>query len=310
MKKRKPQTTVFLTDKNGNRLYKAADMGFGDTHWAKIKSEAIIDALVKIRPVSWEFFRIDYDRETAFTKALERACKKADTAAKYICIRASGNTSDDISSWFLLHRADETPLPALSKWTGKSRTLESTRDIEEYVSRLFSPYLHPEEFDNSKKKRFSISNALRQDLVVSRMETLIVKARNREDHQLIDRIKPFERFTDRLAIFIKADTPLIHNLKIVKVFLALVKIRDDKNLITKDEVIIVIQKLLEGRDWEKEGFYKGLPKHGSLRDKKEGGFVNYEGKHGALSVLIDKNTRSAWTLEYFPEAEDGEIYLD
>jgi hypothetical protein len=284
-------------------------MGFGDPHWAKIKSQAILDAMVKIIPLAWKLVTIDYEQETAFTKSLERALKKLNSRPRYLLVRTQSESRDDIYSWFFIHhlRKEATEL---DKLLGQGSLIISARELKSTITKLFDVKMHPQQFEGKKRKRFSISKALRPDLIALRIEILIEKARKGENHLLVEGVKQSTGFEERLARYIKADNPLIYHLKLLHIFLTLVRLRDKKRIITKDEVIKVMQKLLEGRDWETEGFFKGLPRHGTKRDRKQGGFLTYEGKHGALSVRVDSKTRSEWDLEYVLEVEPGEEYID
>jgi len=309
MRIRKPQITRYSKDKEGNRLYKAVDMGFSDSHWAKIKSQAIFDAMIRIIPLAWRIIKIDYNQETAFTKSLERAYKKLDSKPRYLLIRTQSEGDDQIHSWFFLHNPLEKA-GELDKLLAPNRLIRSARELKSIITELFDVKIHPYQFEGKKGKRFSISKALRPDLIVSRMETLIGMARKQESHSLVDGIKQTTDFETRLAKYIKADNPLIYRLKLKSIFIALATLEKKKGIITRDEVIKVMQKLLEGRDWETEGFYEGLPKHGIERDKKEGGFTVYEGKHGALSVRIGGKAKSEWDLENMIEAGSEEEYIE
>ena len=40
----------------------------------------------------------------------------------------------------------------------------------------------------------------------------------------------------------------------------------------------------------------GVPEQGIERDKREGRFLTYKGKHNALSVLVDNKSADAWDL--------------
>jgi hypothetical protein len=308
--KRKPQVTLSLTDKDGNRLYKAVDMGFGDPYWAKIKSQAIIDAMVKILPSGWRLVKIEYKRETAFTKYIERALKTVNSSPRYLVIRTWSESDNHVYSWFLINYFPDEGKVLDKLPVVQERLIRSIRELESTITNLFDVKMHLRQSEGKKAKRFSISKALRPQLVASRMEILIKKARKGEDHLLVEGVKQTTEFEERLARYIKADNPLIYRLKLLPIFLTLIKLRDKKEIITKDEVIKVIEKILEGGDWEKAGFYKGLPKHGTKRDEKQGGFLTYKGKHSALSVRIDDKARSAWDFEYVPESEPGEEYID
>jgi hypothetical protein len=313
MRKRRPQITGYFKDDKGARLYKAVDMGFGDPHWAKIKSEAIIDTLIQVIPLAWRIVKIDYQQETAFTKSLERVCNKLGSKARYLVIRTQPEGEDSTYSWFFIHNL-KTGIKELEKYIIEDSLISSAIEIRATLENLFSVKLHPQQIESKKAKRFSISAALRPDLEHLRMETLIKKAKEGKNHVLVDGTKQTTDFETRLARYIKADKPLIYRLKVYDVFLILVRIRDDKKIITRNEIIRVILKLLEGRDWEKQGFFKGLPKHGAERDEKAGGFITLKGKHGALSIKVDVKTKSAWDLEDAfeekPEVKPGEEYID
>lgn len=307
-KKRKPQKTTFFTDKESNRLYKAVDMGWADTHWARLKSQAIIDAMRNIVPFAWKVVTIDHDDESKFTKAIERAWKALDARPKYLVIRTKSPSDDTVDSWFIINSPRAQPIT----WDELSQAtlITSARELAMLLEKLFNIEMHPDPVHGKKLKRFSISRSFSPALIVARLEVLIPMARHPEDHRLVDGTKRITKFEPRLARYIKADNPLIYHVKLRNIFLALLVCRDKKQIITKDEVIKVIQLLVEKHGWRQEGVYIGLPKHGTERDKKEGGFYSLDGKHGAVSYVIDSKTRSAWNLDEMPKAESGEEYID
>ena len=133
-------------------------MGFSDPHWAKIKSQAISDAMIKIIPLEWKLVKIDYSQETAFTKSLERAFKNS--KPRYLAVR-TWSGSDNVS-WFFIHYLDKEELDKLH-----GKLINSTRELEASFVELFDVRMHPHQ---SNRRRFSISTALRPDLIISRME--------------------------------------------------------------------------------------------------------------------------------------------
>jgi hypothetical protein len=282
-------------------------MGWSDPHWAKIKSQAIIEAMLVIRPMGWTIIRIKYEEETAFTKSLERLAKTLNSKPRYLAIRTWSEPDHIIQSTLLVHNwspeAEET-----YKQLGPGKEIHSAREIRAVLEELFKVEADPPLAEGKKLKRFSVSTDLRPDLVIARMEALIEKARNKVPHPLVEGVRERAPFETTMASFIKADIPFIYNLKIRVVFQVLVALEKKKQIITRDEVIRIIQKVLEGGDWEKEGFYNGLPMRGSERDDWEGKFITYKGNHSVLSIRVGKE--SAWDLDFPILSEPGEEYME
>jgi hypothetical protein len=279
-------------------------MGFRDKHWAKIKSDAIIGAMVQVAPCIWKVIKISHEEETVFTKALERACKTLDVALKYIVVRIQPENEEIVTSWFFIHDFIIVP-KQLDKYINQdSKTILSAEQLKSILEKLFLTNVHPQQ----RVRKYTTSRKLERDLTLLRMETLIKMARQEDEHPLVDGVSQRDKFATKLARFIKADRPLIYHLKLQPVFLMLNDLRRRKEIITYNEIIAVITKLLEGHDWKTERIYLGLPVRGTERDQREGKFITYRGKHTALSVFVDNESASEWDLGEV--IETGEEFLD
>ena len=223
---RKPQKTRYATDSKGNRLYAAVDMGFSDPHWAKIKSDAIISAMVQVAPCIWKVIKISHEEETVFTKALERACKTLDVASRYIVIRAQPENEEGVISWFFIHNFVIVP-KQLDKYLNQdSKTILSAEQLKTTLEKLFLTNVHPQQ----RVRRYTISRKLGHDLTLLRMETIIQMARQEDGHPLVDGIGQRDKFETKLARFIKADKPFIYHQKLQPVFLMLNDLRKRKKI--------------------------------------------------------------------------------
>lgn len=308
-RKRKPQVTLQFHDseKSGDRLYVAGDMGFRDPHWAKIKSKPIIDSMLDLLPLSWIMFTISYAKAVAFTKWLERVFKEKNHPIDYVVIRTTEKGDEGIESWFFIHGL------GLADIIDKASSYSDMVPVElHHKSRLvkvltivFDYEFHPEK---EGSRRFSASRHTMKQLRISRMQQLIRMAREGKGHPIVENLPSMADFVTRLARFIKSDRPLIYNLRLKAIFSILAWIERTKHTITRDEVIAVLLKLLDKREWEREGLYEGLPKHGVERDIKEGRATVYDGEHLALTTQAKED--SDWDLPGEVEVKPGEEYLE
>ena len=95
--KRKPQITVSLRNIKGDRIYVAADMGWGDPHWAKLKLEAIISSMTSIEIPLWFVICINYQHEVVFIKQVERLSKINHVSNDYLVIRVQPQQMEHIN---------------------------------------------------------------------------------------------------------------------------------------------------------------------------------------------------------------------
>ena len=306
-KKRKPQITLSMINKNGTRLHIAADMGFGDEHWAKIKSGGIIDPLCEL-PFSWIRLIIDHTKEAAFTKQLERIFKAKSQPNSYLVVRAESGVDQGIDSHYFIHGLDINTVQAeasqysnIPPWRIQNKKL-----LRQVLQLMFDVEAHPSQ---PYLRRWEASRYMENQLRISRMHQLINMAREDHEHPLVDRVP--KQFDTMAARYIKSDRPLMYRLKLVQVFLILVYLEKTRNLLTRDEVIDIMTKLLQqgNQKWENEGFYVGLPKHGAERDEKQGRFVVYKGVHNALTIPTELLEESAWQLDVPIEVLPGEENL-
>lgn len=308
--KRKPQITARYRNENGNHLHVATDMGFGDPYWAKLKSQAIIEAALCIEPRSWIVVKIEYAEETAFTKFLERVFKKRSTPAEYLVVRTKSLNNGGINSWFFIHNLElGVVVSKLERYSDVKLEAIGLESLKERLESLFDAGLHP---DKPRLRRWDASRNTKYRLRLFRMQHLIRMARKGEDHMLTEGLPTEVEFETRLAKYIKHNKPLIHNLRLLGVFWLLVEL-EKEGLITRDETIRVLLKLLEyHKEWELTGLYKGLPKHGAKLDREDGRFDVREGKHSVLSILLEAlhKQQQEWETFDVPEVEPGEEYLE
>jgi len=309
--KRNPQITLRYRGKEGQRLHVAADMGFGDSYWAKIKSGAIVPAMLDILPLSWIVIYIKYDQETAFTKYLERVFEENNLPLDYVVIRISAEDNEGIDSCFFIHHLRlQDVAEKFSKYSisdSEPFELHYKKHLQPLLMGLFRSDFHP---NKPGIRRWGAARHTQSMLRLARLRQLIRMAREGQGIPVLDNVPPRIDFIKLLIRLIKNDKPLIYNMKIKDIFRNLIELAKEGQL-TRDQVISVIRILLESRgNWEKEGFYKGLPKHGAEGDKKQGRVVLYEGKHSALTVLLRPSEGSAWDTFENPEIEAGEEFIE
>jgi len=201
-------------------------MGFSDKHWAKIKSDAIISAMLQVTPCIWKVIKISHEEETVFTKALERACKTLEIDSRYIVIRVQPENEEGVTSWFFIHNFITVP-KQLDKYLNQdSKTILSAEQLKTTLEKLFLTNVHPQQ----RVRRYTISRKLGHDLTLLRMETIIQMARQEDGHPLVDGIGQRDKFETKLARFIKADKPFIYHQKLQPVFLMLNDLRKRKKI--------------------------------------------------------------------------------
>ena len=219
-------------------------------------------------------------------------------------VRTQPENEERITSWFFIHNFITMPDPLNKYLNQESKTILSADKLKSTLEKLFLTNVHPQQ----RIRRYTASKPLAHDLTLLRMETLIKMARKEDEHPLVDSVRQRDKFETRLARFISADRPFIYHQKLYIVFLMLVDLKNRKGIITHDEIVAVMIKLLEGHDWTTERIYLGLPERGTERDQREGKFITYKGKHAALSVLVDDKSADEWNLE--EEIENREEFID
>ena len=306
--KRKKQTTIRLQDKNGNRIYVAADMGWSDPYWAKLKSEAIISTILSMNKEVWVAVSIGFEHEVAFTKQMERLAKKKKARNEYFVDRIQQPQSENTESWFFTHNSDIMPG---RDWLGKhgahGPSVFTPGRLDIKLKELFDSRLCPS--PDSKIKKWNCSRVFRKKLRVYRTGILIEKACQGENHVLVEHVPSMSDFHKRLAKYIKHDIPLIRGMKDKDIFLTLVQ-NEKMGLISRNDIIDVMIKIMKTEDlWKLESFYKGLPIAGARADERTGDYFIKTGKHTSISTRI-KEEFSDWDIPPDPEIEPGEDYLE
>jgi hypothetical protein len=273
------QKTITAVDDEGNRLHIPVNMGFGHTFWAKIMSEAIIGAALKIYPAYWIMVRIDNSKETAFEKFIGRRFKDEKLYSEYIVVRTRSLENErSIYSWFFIHRLDANAIAdKLPRYSEEELNILNGNGLKEELTWLFEKDMHSDRI----ARRWDASRHMEYLLRLHRMRYLIELCRDGRDHELIRGLPPRTDFIKRLALYIRVDEPLMRNLKLGQIN----ELLKQTGTVSDEERKAILREIAEYEPkWHVEGSYPGMPPLGAERDRKEGRIVVIDRTMTALST--------------------------
>ena len=310
MTKRKRQITRELIDTDANKMQIAVDMGWGDPYWANLKARALTESILALGDKPWTMFRVQHEREDAFTKRLDRAFNAQKVDAEYFVVRSQESLDEPIlASFFVRGLSLANIWSDLIGYTIEKPVPVSGDTLVAELHRLFDSRRHP---DVKNIRRWSSSRHTTQQLRLARMTILISMARNRVEHDLVENPPTMVSFEHRMADCTKADLPLMHKLSDRQVA-DLLAVCIQMELLSDYEAARVMQIRQPSGKWENLGMYAGLPKHGVERDEASGSYIrHFVGRHSASEFRVDGKTlaEADWEPYEMPSVPEDERYLE
>ncbi len=270
-------------DKAGNHLFKAF-LGWGDPVWAGIAADTLASTVAQLQPFKWTTTTIKVSEEGALAKYLERKFKANGLKPRFLSVRAK--VGHQIQTRVFVHGLEVGELNHYN-----FQTIKSAGELSALLKGLLSYKRHP---TAKNIRRFSISRALGHDLRLSRVRTLVEKARASEDHVLYELPNQAD-FMTRMTAFLKADVPLLNITDKKKI-----ELLRETGAISEAEIQIIDKRLLSSKGkWSPALIYKGTPGQGAAMDTADGRFaIVVNNRYAAMSVWIDPPTKEklAWEL--------------
>ncbi len=319
-RKGRPQLTGIFWDPSHNRMSVAYDAGWGEIHWARLRREALIQAVNESGISTWRTFTVtlEVERNGDLRQILHRAFNKEEASTGYLAIRAkSALDSVEVKCHYFVYglKFDESTKNFRRKYGVPTMLMRN--QVVKKLDELLQVDLHPGNIEGVKNvRRFSASASLKHKLEISRMKFLIdlnrEKCRTEFVEQTNFRDTSHTGFIHEMAKHIKADRPLIYRL-------AQDLDKEEKQtymrgLLTEtgkldaSEIEAIIEELVNffRSDFKLQINFRGIPADAAEMDRRDSRYTVYESPASVMSYRIeDTNPEDTqWDLVSCPTMED------